>query len=308
MQQEGSAGDAGSQGENRRIKDALAARAMQAASGTVCVVGLIVLAGLLFKSLPLLYAKPLPEILFSSTWHPFNGDFGLFPFIMGTVIVTALSMVIAVPLSLLTAIYLAEYASKKARRMLKPLIDTLAGIPSVVFGLCGVMVFVPAIRWLGLQLGITTTGYSVLAGAIVLAIMVIPIIVSVSEEVLRTFPLGVREASLALGATRWQTVKHVVLGTALPGLGAAVLLGFTRAFGETMAVLMVVGNVAKIPESIFDPAYPLPALIANNYGEMMSIRMYDSALMFSALALFAVVLLLNITARLALGRIQGENA
>ncbi len=144
------------------------------------------------------------------------------------------------------------------------------------------------------------TGYSVLAGSIVLAVMVAPFIISVMEEVLRLVPQGLREATLALGVTRWTMVRHVVLRRALPGVLAAVVLGFSRAFGETMAVLMVVGNVPQIPHSVFDAAYPLPALIANNYGEMMSIPLYDAALMGAGLFLLLVVLGFNLLARIIL--------
>jgi phosphate transport system permease protein len=160
-------------------------------------------------------------------------------------------------------------------------------------------------RWLGfipLFRANNPTGYGVLAGGLVLAVMVCPIIIAVAEEVIGAVPQALREASLALGATRWQTVKHVVLHRALPGVVAAVMLGFSRAFGETVAVLMVVGNVPKAPHSIFDAAYPLSALIANNYGEMMSIPFYDAALMGAALILLLIVLVFNVSARLALMR------
>jgi len=203
------------------------------------------------------------------------------------------------------SIYLAEYAPSKIRGILKPLIDLLAGIPSVIFGLWGVLLIVPLIRnYIAPFAGATTTGYSVLAGGIVLSIMVSPIIISISEEVIRAVPSHVREASIALGATKWQTVKHAVARSAFPGLVAAIMLGFGRAFGETMAVLMVVGNVAKIPTSLFDPAYPLPALIANNYGEMMSIPSYDSALMLAGLFLFLIVSVFSVGAALLLTRIK----
>ena len=139
-----------------------------------------------------------------------------------------------------------------------------------------------------------------LAAALVLAVMVTPVIVAVTYEVLQTVPQGLREASLAVGATQWQTIKHAVLPKALPGVIAAIVLGFSRAFGETIAVMMVVGNVARTPTSIFDPAYPLPALIANNYGEMMSIPMYDAALMGAALILLVVILAFNLVAVMAL--------
>ncbi len=148
------------------------------------------------------------------------------------------------------------------------------------------------------------TGYSILAGGIVLAIMVVPIIISVIEEVFRVIPFEVRESSLSLGATKWQTVKHVLVKSAMPGIVAAIILGFSRALGETMAVLMVVGNVIQIPSSVFDPAYPIPALIANNYGEMMSIPLYDSALMLASLILLVIIMFFSIIGRIVLLRIE----
>jgi phosphate transport system permease protein len=223
-------------------------------------------------------------------------------------------MIVAVPPSLLTAIYLAEYAPARVHALAKPFIELLASIPSVIFGVWGVLAIVPFLERvvspiLGHYLGFiplfradNPTGYCVLAGGLVLAVMIFPIIIAVTEEVIRAVPQGLREASLALGATRWQTVKHVVMRRATPGVVAAVVLGFSRAFGETMAVLMVVGNVPKAPSSIFDPAYPLTALIANNYGEMMSIPLYDAALMGAALILLLIILIFNVFARLLLLR------
>ncbi|MBM2832705.1 MAG: phosphate transporter, permease protein PstC, partial [Dehalococcoidia bacterium] len=192
-------------------------------------------------------------------------------------------------------LYLAEYAPGKVRAVVKPALDLLAGIPSVVYGIWGI---------LALSLGGINIGFNVLAGGIVLAVMVIPVVTSVSEEVFRTVPRDIKEASLAVGATRWETAKHVVMRASLPGVAAAVVLGFSRAFGETMAVLMVVGNVARAPSSVMDPAYPLTALIANNYGEMMSVPLYDSALLLAALVLLVVVLVFNVISRLALARVQ----
>ncbi len=269
--------------------------------------GLIVFAmagGLFYRSRAILAAKPIRELLFSSSWHPLRGEFGLWAFIMGSLWVTGVAIVIAVPLCLLTSVYLSEYASKLVREWSRPLIDLLAGIPSVVYGVWGVLVIVPLIRnHIAPWLGTSSTGYSVLAGGVVLAVMVFPIIIHVSAEVLRTVPDELREASLSLGATKWQTVKHVVVRKAMPGIIAAVVLGVSRAFGETMAVLMVAGNVARVPKSVLDPAYPLPALIANNYGEMMSVPMYDSALLLSSLVLLLVVLFFNIIARIVLARV-----
>lgn len=261
---------------------------------------------LLQKSGQILSTQTLFDLLFSSSWHPMAGNFGFLPFIMGTVWVTALAMLAAVPVSLLSAIYLSEYAHIRIRDIIQPVIDLLAGIPSVVYGLFGILLIVPLIKNSVAPLfGVTTSGYSVLAGGLVLAIMVFPILISISYEVFRTVPVEMREASLALGATRWETVKYVVLKKAFPGVIAAIILGFSRAFGETMAVLMVVGNVARVPSSVFDPAYPIPALIANNYGEMMSIPLYDSALMFAALLLLLVVVAFNLTAKYVLVKIMG---
>jgi len=299
----------------RQIKDRVARRSMAAltlATGLL-VPGMALV--LIWRAWPILTSQSVGELLLSTTWHPLKGAFGFYPFILGTLWVTTVAMVLAVPPSLLTAIYMAEYASPRTRGLVKPFIELLAGIPSVVYGVWGVLTVVPFVekhvappldRWLGPAIPLfraeNPTGYGVLAGGLVLAVMVFPIIIAVAEDVIRAVPHGLREASLALGATRWQTVKRVVLRQALPGVVAAVVLGFSRAFGETMAVLMVVGNVPQVPHSIFDAAYPLTALIANNYGEMMSIPLYDAALLGAALILLLVVLVFNVVARLALLR------
>jgi len=257
------------------------------------------------RSLPVMSTAPLPSLLLSSTWRPMAGEFGFFAFIMGTVIVSVLAMALAIPISLLSAIYLAEFAIPAVRRVLQPAIDLLAGVPSVIFGLFGVLVVVPFIRdILAPALHQTSTGYCVLAGGVILAMMVFPILISVMVEVFSAVPAGMREASLACGATRWEMVKHVTLRAGLAGIVAAIILAFARAFGETMAVLMVVGNVVQVPGSVLDPAYPIPALIANNYGEMMSIPLYDSALLFAALILFLVLMAFIVLTRIVLDRVK----
>jgi phosphate transport system permease protein len=216
---------------------------------------------------------------------------------------------LAVPVSLLTAVYLSEYAPRFIREFTKPLIDLLAGLPSVIYGVWGVLLVVPLVgRVIAPIFGLQSSGYSLLAGGIVLAIMIFPTIISVALEVFSSIPDQMREASLSLGATKWETVRHVVLKKGLQGIIAAVVLGLSRAFGETMAVLMVVGNVARVPHSIFDAGYPLPALIANNYGEMMSVPFYDAALMLAAGVLLLVVLIFNILARLILVRVDRRAA
>ncbi|MCX6558562.1 MAG: phosphate ABC transporter permease subunit PstC [Candidatus Aminicenantes bacterium] len=289
----------------RRVKDVVAGKTMLLLTVAAAAIILLMIAGLYLKSRPILADQPLAKLLFSSRWHPLRGEFGFLAFIMGTLWVTGVAVLIAVPLCLLTAIYLSEYAHSRVREWVKPLIDILAGIPSVVFGVWGILVVVPLIKdHLAPLFNSFSTGYSVLAGGIVLAIMIFPIIIHVALEVLRAVPQEVREASLALGATRWQTIKHVVMRKALPGVAAAIVLGISRAFGETMAVLMVVGNVPRIPASVLDPAYPLPALIANNYGEMLSIPLYDSALLLAALVLLLVILIFNVLSRMILARVE----
>jgi len=292
----------------RTAKDRIATRFFFILTIGCCLLVVALAAGLYWKSRPLLAIQPISGILFSSDWAPGNGHFGLLAFLAGTVYVTVLAMLICVPVSILTAIYLAEYAPRQLRYMILPLMDLLSGIPSVIFGIFGVLVIVPAIGRLALCFGIYSSGYCLLSGSIVLAIMACPFIINVSHEVLAGVPDGVREASLALGATRWQTVKYVVLRKARPGVLAAIMLGFARAIGETIAVLMVVGNIATIPRSLFDPAYPLPALLANNYGEMMSIPHYDAALMLSALVLLVIVLCFNLLAKATLIMIRSDAA
>ncbi|MFV8326212.1 phosphate ABC transporter permease subunit PstC [Flavobacterium sp. ZS1P14] len=268
---------------------------------TVVLLGL----GLYYKSIPLLNSSSLGHLLFSSEWKPFKEAFGFYPFIMGTLWVTAIAIVIALPLSLLTAIYLSEYAPIRIRKVVLPLIELLSGIPPVLYGVWGVLVIVPLIQdHLAPHFVEFTTGYSILAGGIVLAIMIFPLIISILIEVFDNVPQELRDASLAVGATQWQTIKKVLLRKSVDGIVAATVLAISRAFGETIAVLMVCGNLAQVPKSIFDSGYPLPALIANNYGEMMSIPMYDSALMFAALLLFVIILLFNTISRIILFRID----
>ena len=289
----------------RILYDRWAGRLLLALTIAGSLVVVIIAAGLYLRSRPVLADYPLSDLLFSSSWRPLRGEFGFFPFIAGTFWVTGTAVLIAVPLCLLTAIFLSEYCPPRVREGVKPLIDLLAGIPSVVFGIWGVLTIVPLIQErIAPCFGVSSSGYTVLAAGVVLAIMVFPVIIHVCLEVLGSVRRGLREASLALGATRWQTVKKVVVRRAFPGIVAAVVLGVSRALGETMAVLMVAGNVARVPSSIFDPAYPLPALIANNYGEMLSIPLYDSALLFSALVLLAVVVFFNVVSRIVLVRVE----
>ncbi|MEI7595968.1 MAG: phosphate ABC transporter permease subunit PstC [Bacteroidota bacterium] len=293
---------------SKRKIDTIAHRAMQGITILFCSFVLFIALGLLLKSLPILKDNSFLHLLSSRKWHPLNGEFGMLPFIVSTFWVTGLAILFSVPLCILFAIYLTEYANSKALKIVYPFIDILSGIPSVIFGVWGILVIVPFIRdYLAPFFGIQSAGYSILAGGLVLSIMVIPIIVNVIVEVIKSIPQELRDASLSLGATKWQTIKYTVLRKAKPGIIAAIVLGLSRAFGETLAVIMVVGNVVQIPSNSLQAGYPLPALIANNYGEMLSIPLYDSALMFSALILFIIVVIFNLLSRWILMRVERSN-
>ncbi len=286
----------------------------------VLSIAFFMVAGLLYRSHPVLKVAGLGHLLFSIDWRPTQGRFGMGGFIVGSLWVTGIAILIAVPLSILTATYLSEYAHGKVRECARPIVDLLAGISPVVYGAWGVIAVVPLVRdyvmpFLSSRFPFfpfvseNYTGYTAFTGGLVLSIMIFPIIISVVEEVMKTIPHEVKEASLALGATKWQMVKHVVFKKARPGIIAAIILGLSRAFGETMAVLMVAGcSLQGLPESVFDSAYPLPALIANTYGEMMSIPLYDAAVLLAALMLLLVTIAFNVMGWLILLYFQRREA
>jgi phosphate transport system permease protein len=221
-------------------------------------------------------------------------------------------MAVSVPISVLSAMYIAEYLGARAGNLVKSFVDILAGIPSVVYGMCGILVLVPAVRdGVAPLFGVETTGFCVLTAGLVLAVMVCPVIISIAADALRAVPFEVRETSQAVGATRWQTTRLVAFRGAGPGVFAAVLLGFGRAFGETIAVAMVVGNLPRVPATVFDSAATLPSIIASSYGEMMSIPLYDAAMLMMALLLVAVVAgfhVLALVVRRNVSRWQGVTA
>ncbi|MBN1797851.1 MAG: phosphate ABC transporter permease subunit PstC [Spirochaetales bacterium] len=289
----------------RLFKNRIGTLLMKTLSFTVLLLLFAMGTGLFLRSQALLADKPISDLLFSSAWRPSAGEYGYLTFIFGTLMVTLYALLIAVPFSICAAVYLSEYAKKRTRDFFKSVIDILASIPSVIFGLWGVLIIVPMVKEIGSVLfGASSTGYSLLSAALVLAVMILPFIIHIVLEVLQTISVSLREAALAMGATSWQAIKHVVLRKALPGIIAACGLGLARAFGETMAVMMVAGNIAQISISPFEPTYTLPALIANNYGEMFSIPLYDSALMFAAFILFAIILLFNIISWIVFYRVK----
>jgi len=271
----------------------------------IVVLPILMIVMLCVKSGGIFQHNTLVDLLFSNEWKPFHDRFGFSSYIYGSLLVTSLALVISVPLCLLTAIYLTFYAKSIFLKIMQPVIDILAGIPSIIYGVWGVITLVPLIsKHLAPFFGVESPGYSVFAGAVVLAIMIIPFILNILIEIFRSISKEMSEASIALGASKWQTIKFVIMRKAFTGIISSIVFGLSRAFGETIAVLMVVGNVAQISADIFQPAYPLPALIANNFGEMLSIPGYESALMFAALLLLVIVMMFNIAARWMISRYE----
>ena len=282
----------------RQQKERLTGGTMRLLTWTVGTVFVAIFVLLAAKSSLLFSQHSLAEVLFSSTWDPQRGAFGLYPVILGTFAATILSMAIAVPVSLFSAIYLSEYAPRRVRGLFSTFINVLAGIPSVVFGIAALLVLVPFVAdWLGPWLGVETTGMCVFTAGLVLAVMVFPIIISLSLGSLQMLPVELREASLSMGMTQWETIKHVLLKAAAPGVISATLLGFGRAFGETMAVAMVIGGKNQLA-GLFSAGQTMPSLIVNSFGEMMSIPVEQAALIFVALLLFLIVTAFNILARM----------
>lgn len=283
----------------RIAKDIITTRMMFLCTALLILLFILIMILLTAKSTLVLSKNSLWELLFSSTWNPEYYMFGFFPAVLGTLVVTIISMSIAIPVSLLSAVLIAEYTPQKWKKILSSFIDVLAGIPSVVFGLCALLYLAPFISTITEKLfHIETTGMNILTASITLSVMVFPIIISLSIESLQAVPVELREVSLSLGATKWQTVKKTLFRAAGPGIISAVLLGFGRAFGETMAVAMIIGNKNQIPGSIFSAGQTLPSLIVSSFGEMMSIPIHQSALIFVALTLFIIVTVTNTIAKI----------
>ena len=248
------------------------------------------------------------RFLIKTIWDPVAEDFGALPFIYGTLVSSLIALTLAVPLSLGTALFLTEICPRRIRPILSLLVELLAAIPSVIYGLWGFFVMAPFLRlhvepflaryfgWTGM-FGGPKYGYGMLAAGMILAIMILPIISSITREVILAVPRQQREAALALGATKWEMLRMAVLRNARAGILGAVILGLGRAFGETMAVTMLIGNRPEIAKSLFAPGYTLASVIANEFTEAVG-DVYLSALMEGALVLFAITLIVNALAGL----------
>jgi phosphate transport system permease protein len=233
------------------------------------------------------------NFIFGTKWYPTYepAQFGILPIITGSMLITALTLIIAVPWGVGSAVYISEVAKSKEKEILKPFIELLAGIPSVIYGLFGMAFLAPFIQ----KLFNLRTGLNAFTASIILGIMIIPIISSISEDAINSVPKALREASLALGATKWETIWHVVLPAARSGIITSIVLGIGRAIGETMVVLMVAGNSAIMPKSIFDSVRPMTSTIAAEMGETPINSLHYQALIGIALVLFIMTFILNLT-------------
>ena len=250
---------------------------------------------ILIEGLPLLYKVGVGEIILGSKWAPTKGHFGIFPMIVSSFLVTLGALLIGAPLGLGCATYLSEYAGKKSKLFLKPALELLAGIPSVVYGFLGVVYIVPIIRE---NLG--GSGFSLLATAVVLSIMILPTIISISYDSLTSVPQAYREGSLAMGATRWQTVYRLVIPSARSGILASFILGMGRAIGETMAVIMVAGNALKIPTGLLDPLRTLTSNIALELAYASGD--HRRGLFSTGVVLLVIIMILNYIANFVIKR------
>ena len=270
------------------------------AKGLLTVVAFSALASLLLiaififkEGFPFMLKVGISDFLFSSTWNPQVGQYGIYPMIISSLYVTFGAMVIGAPLGIAGAIFMNEFLPRSVMRIIKPTIELLAGIPSVVFGFLGVMVLAPFIR---AHLG--GPGLSVLAASVILGIMVLPTVISISTDAIGAVPNSYREGALALGATRWQSVHMVTLKAARSGIIASIILAMGRALGETMAVIMVAGNTVRIPHAVTDPVRTLTANIALEMANATG--MAREALFATGVVLFVVIMILNAIAMSAI--------
>ncbi|AFZ71997.1 phosphate ABC transporter permease subunit PstC [Natronobacterium gregoryi] len=270
----------------------------------IVLFALIVLT-LLYQSLPLLEQYSVVQVLTASNWDPAQNEFGFLPAIVGTIYVTVLSMAMGTPIALLAAIYVAEYADGRAKTVVSSFIDVLAAIPSVIFGLVALIVVVPFVGdYLAPAVGSSATGLGIFTVSLVMAIVVTPFMISLSVESLEALPDELRESSLGVGATKWETIRSVLLRAAGPGIFSAILLGFGRVFGATIVPAMLIGGQTQIPDSLFATGQTLPTLIVNDFGELMSLPLTQSALIFVGLLLVIVVWLFNFTAMVVRRHLQ----
>lgn len=263
------------------------------ATTSILVLSMILLF-LFMEGVPIFSKASIKEFLFGREWYPTASpaDFGIFPLLIASIAVTILSALISIPLGVMTAIYLAEIASARIREIAKPLVELLAALPSVVIGFFGMVIVAPFLQ----DTFDVATGLNLFNASLMLAFMSVPTICSISEDAIHSVPRDLREASLALGATHWETILRVILPASLSGISTAVILGMSRAIGETMVVLMVAGGAGMVPTSIFDPVRPMPASIAAEMAEAPFRSDHYHALFAIGMVLFLFTMLFNLVA------------
>jgi phosphate ABC transporter permease protein PstC len=269
--------------------------ALLAVSFSAVSVLTVITAFIFTEGVPIMFKYGFKSFLAGMNWYPSEKSFGLLPMIAGSLMVTLGALVIGVPLGLSCAVFLTEFSSKRLRRTIKPAIELLAGIPSVVYGFMGVVLLVPFIRRT-----FGGPGFSVLAGSIILGIMILPTIISITIDSLLAVPPAYREGSIALGATRWQTTKMVLFPAARSGIVASIILGIGRAVGETMAVIMVAGNAVAVPGSLLSPVRTLTSNIALEMGYASG--EHRQALFATGVILFVIIMVLNTIANMTSSR------
>jgi len=263
--------------------------------GLSCLLVLfLIMLFLLREGLPLFTKVGFADFLTGSEWYPTSGTprFGVLPLIIASVSVTILASLMSIPLSLAVAIYLAELAGSRVREVIKPIVEIIASIPSVVIGFFGMVVIAPYL----MENFDIDSGLNMFNAAVMLAFMAIPTIASISEDAISSVPVNLKEASYALGANRWQTIFHITLPASLSGIWTAIILGISRVIGETMVVLMVAGGATLIPHSLFDPVRPLTSNIAAEMAEAEVGGIHYNALFAIGLILFVITFIFNITA------------
>jgi phosphate transport system permease protein len=278
----------------RQLKDRWVQRFFFCIATASITILLMISLFLFMEGLPIFKKVGVFDFVFGKLWYPTSDppEFGIFPLIIGSLAVTTVSAVMSIPLGVLTAIYLAEIASAKVREIVKPVVELLAALPSVVIGFFGMVIVAPFLQ----DLLDIPTGLNLFNAALMLAFMSIPTICSISEDAIFSVPMALKEASLALGATQWETIIRVILPASISGISTAVILGMSRAIGETMVVLMVAGGAAMIPTSVFDPVRPMPASIAAEMAEAPFRGDHYYALFATGIVLFIFTFIFNLIA------------
>jgi phosphate ABC transporter permease protein PstC len=283
------------------------------AGGVLALIGYFFIR-LYIESRPVFSAYGVIDFVFTDAWIPSKDQFGALPLIVGTLITSGIALAIGVPVAVASALYVTEFAPVKVRQPLTILVELLAAVPSVVYGLWGVFVLIPKLKpaeqWVSDTfsflpfVGGTVAGPNYFIAGLILAIMILPIVAAISREVMATVPLEQKEAALALGATRWEMIRMAVLPYSRAGISGAAMLGLGRAIGETIAATLVIGNAPQIADSIFGQGYTLAAVIANEFGEAAATPTHRAALIAAGLVLFVLTLLINFIARYFVNRSQ----